>query len=95
MFHWKDKRIQEHIVLCYISFCLLAFLQNKCGYSEQTSRRVLSKMELSKIALDGNIVWLRSATIEQAAHLLKPIKLKQLPAVISDATILNYLPQHL
>ena len=95
MFHWTDKRIEGHIVLCYISFCLLTFLQNKCGYSEQTIRRILSKMELSKIALDGQLVWLRSATSEQAAHLLKSIKLKQLPSVISDATILNYLPPHL
>lgn len=95
MFHWTDKRIEGHIVLCYISFCLLTFLQNKCGYSEQAIRRILSKMELSKIALDGQLVWLRSATSEQAAHLLKSIKLKQLPSVISDATILNYLPPHL
>jgi transposase len=95
MFHWTDKRIEGHIVLCYISFCLLTFLQNKCGYSEQAIRQILSKMELSKIVLDGQLIWLRSATSEQAEHLLKSIRLKQLPSVISDATILNYLPQHL
>lgn len=95
MFHWTDKRIEGHIVLCYISFCLLTFLQNKCAYSEQTIRRILSKMELSKIVLDGQLIWLRSATSAQAEHLLKSIKLKQLPSVISDATILNYLPPHL
>lgn len=95
MFHWTDKRIEGHIMLCYISFCLLAFLQNKCGYSEQAIRRILSKMELSKIVLDEQLVWLRSTTSAQAEHLLKSIKLKQLPSVISDATILNYLPPNL
>lgn len=95
MFHWTDKRIEGHIVLCYISFCLLTFLQNKCGYSEQVIRRILSKMEVSRIALDGQLLWLRSATSAEAEHLLKSIKLKQLPSVISDANILNHLPPHL
>ncbi len=95
MFHWTDTRIEGHIVLCYISFCMLTFLQNKCGYSEQLIRRLLSKMELSKIVQDGEVLWLRSATSDQAEHLLKTIKLKQLPAAISDATIATYLHLHL
>lgn len=95
MFHWTDTRIEGHIVLCYISFCLLAFLQNKCSYSEQTIRRLLSRMELSKIVQDGEVLWLRSATNKQTEHLLKSIHLKQLPTAISDATITNHLPQNL
>jgi hypothetical protein len=95
MFHWTDTRIEGHIVLCYISFCLLAFLQNKCSYSEQTIRRLLSRMELSKIVQDGEVLWLRAATNEQAGHLLKTIQLKQLPTAISDTTIANYLPYSL
>lgn len=95
MFHWTDTRIEGHIVLCYISFCLLAFLQNRCGYTEQVIRRILSKMELSKIVEDGQVLWLRSATSAGAEHLLKTIILKQLPTAISDATISSYLPYHL
>lgn len=95
MFHWTDTRIEGHIVLCYISFCLLAFLQNKCSYSEQTIRRLLSKMELSKIVQDGEVLWLRSASNEQAEHLLKTIQLKQLPTAISNTTIANHLPYNL
>ncbi len=95
MFHWTDTRIEGHIVLCYISFCLLTFLQNKCGYGEQAIRRLLSKMELSKIVQDGEVLWLRSATSDQEEHLLKTIKLKQLPTAISDATIATHLPFHL
>jgi hypothetical protein len=92
MFHWTDKRIEGHIVLCYIAFCLLSFLQSKCGYSEQTIRRVLSRMELSKIVQDADILWLRSASNAEAEHLLKSIKLKQLPGAISDIAIKNYIP---
>lgn len=92
MFHWTDTRIEGHIVLCYISFCLLTFLQNKCGYSEQTIRRLLSKMELSKIVEEDEVLWLRSATSAEAERLLKTIHLKQLPTAISDETIANHLP---
>ena len=74
---------------------MLTFLQNKCGYSEQAIRRLLSKMELSKIVQDGEILWLRSATSDEAEHLLKTIKLKQLPTAISDATIATHLPPRL
>jgi transposase len=95
MFHWTDTRIEGHIVLCYISFCLLTFLQNKCSYSEQAIRKLLSRMELSKIVQDGEVLWLRSATNEQAEHLLKTIHLKQLPTAISDAAIKNHLPYNL
>ena len=56
---------------------------------------VLSKMELSKIVQEGEVLWLRSATSEQAEHLLKTIHLKQLPTAISDATIANHLPYQL
>ena len=95
MFHWTDTRIEGHIVLCYISFCLLTFLQNKCGYSEQVIRRLLSKMDLSKIVQDRQVLWLRSATNAETEHLLKTIHLKQLPTAISDDTIASDLPYYL
>jgi len=95
MFHWTDTRIEGHLMLCYISFCLLTFLQNKCGYSEQLIRRLMSKMELSKIVQDAKVVWLRSATSDQTEHLLKTISLKQLPTAISDATIATHMPLRL
>ncbi len=94
MFHWTDTRIEGHIMLCYISFCLLTFLQNRCGYSEQVIRRLLSKMEVSKIVQEGEVVWLRSQTSAEAEHLLKTIHLKQLPTAVSDATIASHLPYH-
>ena len=63
MFHWTDKRIEGHLVLCYIAFCLLNYLQQKSNYSEQTIRTALNKMDLSKIAREKEISWLRSAVL--------------------------------
>ena len=82
-------------MLCYISFCLLIYLQKKCGYTEQLIRKLLAGMQLSKIVQKGEVMWIRSATSEQAEHLLKTINLKQLPTAISDTIIENYLPSHL
>ena len=93
MFHWTDKRIEGHIVLCYIAFCLLSFIQNKTQLSEQTIRRILSRMELSKMVKDNEILWLRSALNNETEKLLKPLNIKQLPNAITDMTISKYLPR--
>jgi len=92
MFHWTDSRIEGHIMMCYIAFCLLTFLQNKCGYTEQTIRRLLSKMDLSKIEQNGEVLWLRSAITPETEHLLSTLKLKPLPSAVSNATITRHLP---
>lgn len=52
-------------------------------------------MELSKIVQEGEVLWLRSATSEEAEHLLKTIQLKQLPNAVSDTTIASHLPYRL
>jgi hypothetical protein len=62
-------------------------LFGKYSFSEQTVRRIISIMELSRIVQDVEVLWLKSATTELAEHLLKTIQFKQLPDAISDATI--------
>jgi hypothetical protein len=52
-------------------------------------------MELSKIVQDSETLWLRSATSQEAEHLLKTIHLKQLPSAVSDANIVKHLPYNL
>jgi transposase len=84
MFHWTDTRIQGHLCMCYISYCLLNWLQqqlkaNSTPLSENTIRRSLSKMQLSKIVQNGNTLYLRSALDDVAIKLLKCLKLHLLP----------------
>lgn len=95
MFHWTDKRIEGHLVLCYIAFCLLNYLQQKSSYSEQTIRTALSKMELSKIVREKEISWLRSAMTTEGDKILKAINLKQMPNVFSEVAITHYIPSNL
>lgn len=95
MFHWTDKRIEGHIVLCYIAFCLLNYLQQKSNYSEQTIRRALDTMEVSHVIREKEISWMRSAVTAEGEQILKAINLKQLPSVISEAAITHYTPFNL
>jgi transposase len=97
MFHWTDTRIEGHLVVCYIAFCLLTYLQSCLGpgYSENDIRRALSKMELSKIQRDQDTSWLRSARTPEEEVIMKSLKIKQLPNVISEIAISNYIPTYM
>jgi transposase len=95
MFHWTDKRIEGHLVLCYIAFCLLNYLQQRTGLTEQAIRTALTGMQLSKIIMDNQVSWLRSATSEQGDKILKELKIKQLPNVMKEAAISHYIPSNL
>ncbi len=94
MFHWTDTRIEGHLVVCYIAFCLHSYMQTKLPttYTEDVIRRGLSKMELSKIQQQEEIMWLRSAETEESINIIKSIKLKQMPDVVSDKMLSNYIP---
>lgn len=97
MFHWTDSRIEGHLVMCYVAFCLQHYLQSllPATYSENTIRRVLSKMELSKINREGAICWLRSAMTKESETIIKSLKLKQIPNAVSDINIKTYIPINL
>ena len=92
MFHWTDKRIEGHMVMCYIAFVLLCYLQNKTTYSEQTIRTLLDKMQVSKIVDNKEVIYLRSALTTPTTNLLNLLKLKPLPNVASHTTLQKYLP---
>ncbi len=96
MFHWTDQRICGHLCLCYISFCLLNYLQQKLRSqnivsSEQSIRRMLVKMQLSKLEQNGNTLYLRSSLDEQTKALLKAIGLKPPPDMFAEDRITHYL----
>jgi len=94
MFHWTDTRIEGHLVLCYIAFCMQSYLQTQLGegYSENVIRRALSKMELSEIQQEKEISYLRSAMTVETDKIFKSLNLKQLPDVVSASILSNYIP---
>ena len=96
MFHWTPKRILGHLVLCYISFTLLNYLQLKLKrqgtpQSEDQIRRNLIRMQASLIRQDEREYYLRSNTEEGAKQIMKLLSIKELPDVISKGVMNQYL----
>lgn len=96
MFHWTDQRICGHLCMCYISFCLLNYLQQRLRAqnivsSEQTIRRMLVKMQLSKLEQNGNTIYLRSSLDEQTKAMLKAIGLRPPPDMFAEDRIAQYV----
>ncbi len=83
MFHWTDTRIEGHICICYIAYCLLNYLQQqlraiKQPHSERHIRRLLSKMQVSKVELGAYPHYMRAAMDEATEALLGLFKLHKM-----------------
>jgi transposase len=95
MFHWTNERIQGHLVMCYIAFVVLRYLQQKTGMTENEIRKTLSKMQLSKIKNNNEIAWMKSVENEHTQKLQQILKLKTLPNIIQEKSINKYIPAYL
>jgi transposase len=96
MFHWTERRILGHLALCYISFTLLNYLQlqlEKQGtpQSENQIRKNLIKMQMSLISQDNKQYYLCSKTPEQAKQVLKVLSIREIPDLIPQAAINQYV----
>jgi transposase len=96
MFHWTEHRILGHLALCYISFTLLNYLQlqlQKQGVpqSENQIRKALVKMQMSLISQDQKQYYLRSNTTTNAKQILKALSIREIPDLIPQAAINQYV----
>lgn len=96
MFHWTKARILGHLALCYISFTVLNYLQLKLKnqgtpQSEEQIRKSITKMQLSHITQNEHEYYLRSKTDDQAKQIMKALSIKELPDLIPQSTINQYL----
>lgn len=86
MFHWKDKRIEGHLCLCYMAYALLNRTQlllakNKTPLSEKKIREALAKMQLSHIEQGPHQYYIRSNTSENTTAIIKALQIAQLPNI--------------
>lgn len=95
MYHWTDERIKGHLVMCYISFVVLRYMQEKTALTEQELRKALSKMQLSKILSNNETFWMRSANTQNTELINEKLNLKKIPDTIGQANIKNYIPSFL
>jgi len=58
IFHWTEKRIKGHLVLCFIAFLVertleLELEQNNIEYLPQKIRDALNSLQFSEIEIEG------------------------------------------
>lgn len=81
IFHWTDKRILGHLVLCFLAFLIERTLEielkrNKIDYSTQKIREALNSLQVSEVTLNGETLLLRSKIQGLAGEILKRLKIK-------------------
>ena len=84
MFHWTKTRIKGHLCLCYISFTMLNYLINKLRnnnlkLSENKIRKLLRKMQLSEVEIDGQGFYIRSRQSNETKQLINILQLAKVP----------------
>ncbi len=87
VFHWTEKRIKGHLVLCFIAFLIERILEmeltkNNIEYSPYKIRKVLNELQFSEIEIEGQKFYLRSKVEGLANDILRVFKIK-IPANIS------------
>lgn len=96
MFHWTKARILGHLLLCYICFTVLNYLQLKLKkqntpQSENQIRKNLIKMQMSLITQNEEEYYLRSNTTEGAKQIMKALSIKEIPDLIPRSNMSQYL----
>lgn len=96
MFHWTDKRIEGHICLCYLTYTLLMYIQNRLKkvnqkLSENQIREAISQMQVSLVKAQDTQFYLRSASKPHVDQLTNLLGLKKLPNLLPESEIHNYL----
>lgn len=81
IFHWTDKRILGHLVLCFLAFLIERTLEielkrNNIDYSTQKIREALNSLQVSEVMLNGETLLLRSKVQGLADEILRHLKIK-------------------
>ncbi|MEI6789942.1 MAG: IS1634 family transposase [Myxococcaceae bacterium] len=80
MFHWSEKRIKGHLVVCFIAFLLqrmleLRLIEQSCEHSPDRIRAAVDELELSIVQIEGQEMYLRSKIPALAADILRILKI--------------------
>lgn len=81
MFHWTEKRISGHLVMCFLCFAVLRELERRArvaGIKESAERmlRALSELQASEIESGGGRYLLRSVVPPLAGRIFKALRLR-------------------
>lgn len=87
IFHWTEKRIKGHIMLCFLAFLIERTLElelkaQQIDYSPARIKDALNSLQFSEIECEGQIFYLRSPVEGLANDILRTLKIR-IPAKIT------------
>ncbi|RMG77438.1 MAG: IS1634 family transposase [Bacteroidetes bacterium] len=84
IFHWNPKRIKGYFVLCFIAFLLERNLElilkqkNIEGFSVEKIKAALNSLQVSKILLNGQSLYIKGKHLPLATKILQALNIKAL-----------------
>ena len=87
LFHWTEKRIKGHLVLCFIAFLLertleLELKKQAIEYSPQRIRKALDELQFSELVIENQVFYLRSPVSGLANDILRTMRIKIPPQIM-------------
>ena len=84
IFHWTEKRIRGHFVVCFLSFLLERELEVKLkgkgiNASPEKIKESINSLELSKLQIDDEYYYLKRKADPLANKILNALRIKHLP----------------
>lgn len=78
VYHWTDKRIRGHILMCFIAFTFINRLKNTTQLQYREIVKAIDKMQVSQIKDDkvNKHIFLRSKIDENQQKIIDKLKLK-------------------
>ena len=91
VFHWTDKRIRGHILMCFIAFTFINRLKNSTGLQYRTIVKAIDKMQVSEIKDNktNNNLYLRAKVDDDQQKIIDKFGLK----IPNDTTPYNSINQ--
>jgi len=87
IFHWTEKRIKGHMMLCFIAFLIERTLEielkgSNIEYSPPKIKEALNSLQFSDIEIEGQRFYLRSPVEGLAQDIVRILKIR-IPAMIT------------
>ncbi len=92
IFHWTPKRIEGHIMLCFLSFYILRIIQRKLHYAElditpQKALEKLTEIRAVEIKTDSKIYVARTEITGVNTKILRALSCKIPSAIIQEINL--------
>lgn len=92
MFHWTDKRIRGHIVMCFTAFTFMNYLKTTTNLQYRAIVKAIDRMQVSEIKDNKgkSNIYLRSKIDDNQKMIIDKLKLKELNDTIPKNAMNQY-----